>query len=275
VTEAAASPQSALSRALRAYPTLLRVGFADTVAYRVEFLIWILTTNMPLVMLALMRAVARDGPVGRFGPSAFTAYYLAALLVRLLTGCWVGYELNMDIRSGTLAARLLRPLHPLFAYSAENLAALPLRGLITLPLVGVMLWFARGGLTADPLRVAVFAVSVGGAWLITFLIQACIGALGLHTESSISVAELYFGLFSVFSGYLIPLELFPGWVRRITQVLPFRFQLGFPVETLLGHLSRAEALRELGTQAAWCAGLFALLTVIWRTGVRRYQAYGG
>src|SRR5262245_10480017 len=49
-----------LRRALLAYPTLLKVGFADAIAYRVEFLIWILTTNMPLVMLALWGAVARE-----------------------------------------------------------------------------------------------------------------------------------------------------------------------------------------------------------------------
>lgn len=263
-------------RIVHAYPTLLRVGFADAVAYRVEFLIWILTTNMPLVMLALWTAVARDAPVGRFGQAEFTAYFLAGLLVRLLTGCWVGYELSMDIRQGTLAMRLLRPLHPLVAYSAENLAALPLRGLVSLPLVGVLLLVtAPGQLTHDPLLLVIFVLGVGLAWLMTFLIQACIGALGLHLESAMSIAQLYFGLFSVFSGYLIPLELFPAWLRRITAVLPFRFQLGFPVETVVGHLSRTEALQQLAGSLGWCAALFAALHLIWSTGVRRYQAFGG
>ena len=38
---------------LRAYPTLLRVGVAEVIAYRAEFIVWILTTNMPLVMMGL------------------------------------------------------------------------------------------------------------------------------------------------------------------------------------------------------------------------------
>lgn len=267
---------TAFVRALRAYPTLLRVGFADAVAYRVEFLIWILTTNMPLVMLALWTAVARDAPVGRFGQHEFTAYYLTGLLVRLMTGCWVGYELNMDIRQGTLAMRLLRPLHPLLTYSAENLAAVPLRGLVSIPLVAIMLFAAGPGqLTHDPLLIAIFLVGVALAWFITFLIQACIGASGLHLESAISFAELYFGLFSVFSGYLIPLELFPKWIQRITDWLPFRFQLGFPVEVLVGHLSRAQALEQLAMSVGWCVIWLAILSVIWTTGIRRYQAYGG
>ena len=52
--------------AVRAYPALLRTGFAAAVAYRAEFLIWMFSTNMPLIMLALWAAVARNGPVGPY-----------------------------------------------------------------------------------------------------------------------------------------------------------------------------------------------------------------
>jgi len=117
-----------LRSAAKAYPQLLRTGFAGAVAYRAEFLIWMFSTNMPLVMLALWAAVARGGPVGPYSQKGFAAYYLATLLVRLLTGSWVVWELTMEIRSGTLALRLLRPIHPLLAYSAENLAAVPCAG---------------------------------------------------------------------------------------------------------------------------------------------------
>ena len=64
---------------------ILRVGVAAAVAYRGEFFIWILTTNMPLVMLALWTRVAADGPVGRFTGRGFASYFLAVLLVRFAT----------------------------------------------------------------------------------------------------------------------------------------------------------------------------------------------
>src|SRR6185503_12640490 len=72
-------------RALRAYPTLLRIGFAEAVAYRAELLVWMLTTTMPLVSLALWSAVAAAAPVGRFTQQGFAAYFLATLIVRQLT----------------------------------------------------------------------------------------------------------------------------------------------------------------------------------------------
>ena len=122
-----------MTRVLRLYPQLLRTGFAEAVAYRAEFIIWMFSTNMPLVMLAIWAAAARSGPVGNYSQEGFAAYYLAALLVRLITGAWVVWAMTMEIRQGTLGLRLLRPIHPLLQWSADNLAALPLRGVVAIP----------------------------------------------------------------------------------------------------------------------------------------------
>ena len=96
----------------RALPTLLKVGFAEAVAYRAELLVWVLSNTMPLIMLALWSAVARDAPVGRFGQREFVAYFLATFVVRQLTASWVSWQMNYEIRQGTLAMRLRRTWRP-------------------------------------------------------------------------------------------------------------------------------------------------------------------
>lgn len=265
-----------MKRTLRALPTLLRVGFAEAVAYRAEFLVWILSTNMPLVMLALWTAVARDAPVGRFGQRDFVAYYLAALVVRQLTGAWVVWELNHEIRQGTLAFKLLRPVHPLVAYACQNVAALPVRLVIAVPVALVLLFTAAGeNVTRDPLLLLLFPVTVMAAWLISFLAMSIFGTLAFWFESATSLFDVWFGLFGIFSGYLVPLELYPHWVGAVARWLPFRYMLAFPVELVTGTLSRAEALRELGVQWAFVAGLFLATQAAWRVGVRRFSSVGG
>jgi ABC-2 type transport system permease protein len=263
-------------RSLRAVPTLVRVGLAEAVAYRAEMLVWLLSTTMPLVMLALMSAVARDGPVGRFGQADFTAYYLVALVVRLMTGAWVIWEVNFEIRQGTLAYRLLRPIHPLVAYAAENVGAMPLRVVAVVPIAAIAL-VATGGerITRDPLLLAAFPLSLVGAWLITFLAMSVIGALAFWLESSGSLFEVWLGLFGVFSGYLVPLELFPRWLELAARFLPFRYMLAFPVEMVIGLTSRAAALRELAIQWAFVAVLALAARGAWRMGLRRFAAFGG
>jgi ABC-2 type transport system permease protein len=82
-------------------------------------------------------------------------------------------------------------------------------------------------------------------------------------------------LYTVLSGYVMPLELFPKAARRVVDWLPFRQMLAFPVENMIGLVDRHRALRELGLQWAYVA-LFALLADrVWRAGIRRFAAFGG
>jgi ABC-2 type transport system permease protein len=265
-----------LARAVKSFPTLLRIGVAEVVAYRAEFLVWILTTNMPLVMLALWHAVAANGPVGRFDQTQFTAYYLGVLVVRLATSNWMAWQMSMEIRDGTLSAKLLRPIHPLVAYGAEQAAAIPLRIVVVSPIVVALALAAWPRLLRhDPRLVAVLLASLVGAWLLMYFFNVLIGALTFYVDSVMGVFELWIGVHGIFSGYLIPLEVLPGWVSKLAAVLPFRFMLAFPVETLVGLTSPAQALRQLAAQWLYVAIIGLLALRAWRAGVRRFAAFGG
>lgn len=265
-----------LFHTIRAFPALLRVGFADALAYRAEFLVWVLAYTMPLIMLALWTAVAREAPVGRFGEREFQAYFLATLVVRLGTGAWVIWDMNMEVRQGTLQKRLLRPMHPLITYLAENMAAIPMRILVVTPISILSLAFlGLDVLSDDPLQLAIIPLSLFGAFLLNFFAMACIGSLSLYWESSIAVFDLWLGLYTVFSGYVMPLEFFPESMRAFVGLLPFRQMLAFPVENLLGLSSRAESLTDLVLQWGYAALFMVLSVLIWRSGTRRYGAFGG
>jgi ABC-2 type transport system permease protein len=273
---------TSLRHALRAYPLLLRIGLSEMIAYRAEFLVWILTTNMPLVMMALWNAVAADGPVGRFGQKELRLYFLATLVVRIVTSSWMVWELTMDIRQGKLATRLLRPLHPLLAYSAQHLAAVPLRLLVVSPVVVILLLvMGRGGdlsalPLADPQRLLILVLSLAGAWLLLFFSMVIIGSLAMFVDSALSVFELWLGVQFILSGYLVPVELIPAaWARSMAQVLPFWYSLGFSVETAVGMLGVSQAWRALGIQWLYVAGFALAANAVWRAGMRRFVAFGG
>jgi ABC-2 type transport system permease protein len=260
----------------RAFPTMLRVGFAEAVAYRAEMLVWVLSTTMPLVMLALWTSVAREAPIGRYGERQFVAYFLSTFIVRQLTGCWVFWEMNFAIRSGTLAMRLLRPVHPLWAYAADALASLPMRVLVSLPVASVALAVVGSrGVTHDPVLWVLWGISIAGAWLMTLLVNFIVGSASFFLESSLKLMDIWLVFFFVLSGYLIPLDLYPRTLLVVADCLPFRFQIGFPVELMTGVYGRRSALSMLAAQWAWNAGLLGLTLWAWRRGLRRFAAYGG
>ncbi|UJR86026.1 ABC transporter permease [Sandaracinus amylolyticus] len=265
-----------MMRTLRAMPTLMRVGFAEAMAYRAELLVWVLTTTMPLVMLPLWIAVAETGPVRGFTGDDFVAYFLTTFVVRQVTSAWASWTINYEVKNGTLALRLMRPIHPFWAYAIENLAALPMRLLVAGPVAVIaLLATSRDRLTSDPRMLAIFFVSLIGAWSITFLAHVAVGTLSLWTQSSIKVMDVWTSGFFVFSGYLVPIALFPESLRGLPEWLPFRYQLGFPVEVLTRSMTLDDALSMLARQWGWVIGLALLCVVLWNRGLKRFQAFGG
>jgi len=263
-------------RALRALPTLMRVGVASAVAYRAELLVWVLTTTMPLIMLPLWHAVAEEAPIRGFGQARFTAYFLAAFVVRQVVGAWASWTINYEVRTGALNARLLRPIHPVWAYATENLASIPLRAVIALP-VGLAALLLTGGahVAREAWAWVMVPLALIGAWGITFSAHVIVGALSLWMHQSIKAMDLWSAGFFVFSGYLVPVAVFPDWLRWIPPFLPFVYQLGFPVDLLTGALRFEEAWPQLAAQWAWVAVLVTTAAVLWRRGLRRYGAFGG
>lgn len=265
-----------VERTLRAMPTLIRVGLAEAMAYRAELLIWVLTTTMPLVMLPLWQAVAETGPVAGFTRDDFLAYFLATFMVRQITSAWASWTINYEVKNGTLALRLMRPIHPFWAYAIENLAALPLRLAVAGPIaLAALVITSSSHLTRSPAMLAIVVVSLVGAWAITFLAHIAVGTLSLWTQSSIKVMDVWTAGFFVFSGYLVPIAVFPEAIRWLPAWLPFRYQLGFPVEALTNRLSLSEALGMLAWQWGYVAGLAVICVVLWKRGLARFQAYGG
>lgn len=265
-----------LRATVRAFPALLRVGLIEAVAYRAEMLVWVLATTMPLVMLALFRSVAQGGPIGRYGQPQFTAYFLSTFIVRQITGSWAFWEINFEVRSGTLAMRLLRPVHPLWVYATESLASVPMRLIVSIPVAIIALAVVGARcVTHDPVIWALWVTSVAGAWLITLFVNFAIGCAAFFVESSTKLMDAWGVFFFVLSGYLIPVDLFPHALGRVVDWLPFRYQIGLPVELMTGAHGRGEAFALVARQWAWTAIALGATAVAWRRGLRRFAAYGG
>ena len=265
-----------MTRTLRALPALMKMGVARAVAYRAEFFIWMLTSTMPLIMLPLWYAVAAEAPIAGFGQSRFTAYFLVGFVVRQVVGAWASWTINYEVRMGTLSQRLLRPIHPVWAYATENLASIPLRGLLAVPVALVVLLFVdTTHVATDPIRWLLVPLALLGAWGIGFLVHVSIGAMSLWMHQSIKVVDVWTALFYVFSGYLVPVALFPAWLRPVPDWLPFQYEHGYPIDLITGVLSVEEALRMLGAQWCWVAIMGMLAAVLWHRGLERYGAYGG
>jgi ABC-2 type transport system permease protein len=257
---------------------MLRVGFAEAVAYRAELFLWVLATTMPFIMMVLFSAVTADGPIGRYDQSAIIAYFLVTLVVRQVTTSWVAWQLGRDIRQGTLSLKLLRPVHPLLSYVVESVTTIPLRLLVMVPVFVISLFVIHSGSIAQrPESYALAVLAIFQGFCISVLMNLLIGCASFYLESATKLMDFVLVVFFVSSGYLIPVDLFPPLIRALVDALPFRYQLALPVELITGKYDHhlGEAVEMCLRQSLYTALFALLLSLVWRRGVRRFDAYGG
>lgn len=263
------------SSGIRKFAAIFRANWAITIEYRVSMFIWMMTIVLPLVMMAGWLAAAETGPVGRFSYADILTYYVGAVIVRNLTGVWIIWELEADIRSGNMSFRLLKPINPIFHYMASSLAPKPLRFLILIPVL-VVVWAVVPGLrfSADPVHLLSFVVAIALSWSMMFLQLYTVGLLGFWITRPSALHDVWFGVFSLFSGYLIPIELFPEWAQGALFALPFRYNMSFPIEILTGRLQTTQILEGFAVSCFWILVSFLAFRWVWFHGLRRFNAVG-
>lgn len=261
--------------ALRKFAAEYKAAWHLAIEYRLAVLIWMVSMVLPLVMLAGWLSIAEGGPVGRFGRTDFIAYYVAAILVRNLTGVWIIWDLDAAIRHGDMSFMLLKPYNPIIHYVAQSLSAKPLRFIVLLPLIAGVAYFVPGvNFALSPSMLALFFLAIAGSWAMLFLIQYTNGLLSFWISQTIGIADMWFGIFALFSGYLIPLDLFPPALRNALFAMPFRYMASFPIEIFTSHLAVTEILRGLLIQWAWVLVFFVVYRLVWTRGVKQYSAVG-
>lgn len=257
--------------------TLLEVWFAHMSAYRAEIVIWMLTGTVPLIMLAVWigKAQANGGAIGEFTPQRFAAYFLAAWISQQFVVAWVSWELDFQIRQGTMSPKLLRPLDPFWEHLAAHLTERVVRLPFMLVIVGAGLLLVQGTrITPSVGHALLYLLSIQLSFLIRFMIAYCIGLIAFWWEQAVALDELYFTVAAFLTGSFAPLDLYPQWAQRIIEWTPFPYIIYYPVQLLNGTIGANQTLRVLGVQLLWVVGLVLARQLLWRRGLRRYGAVG-
>lgn len=167
-----------------------------------------------------------------------------------------GLTIPERIRSGDIALDLVRPASLQLWSLAEDLGRAGylflVRGIpptiLGALLFGIVFPPGAAGWTAFLLSfLAGVLVSFGWRYLVALSVCWLIDDRGVATVS------LVLTLF--FSGMMVPLGLFPGWLGDLARSLPWAAMVQVPMDVYLG---KAALLPSLAFQVFWAAALFAL-----------------
>jgi ABC-2 type transport system permease protein len=262
---------------LSIYWSYLKTSLAWQFQYRVAMSIYMIGRLLePTVYLVVWTTVAetKGGNVGGYSPSDFAAYYIVLMLVNQFTFTWIMHEYQYRIRSGTLSAVLLKPVHPIHSDLADNFGYKIITAVIIFPAAAFLYWLFDPTLHFDIRLFALFLLAMIFAYLLRFLLEWSLALVSFWTTRNESFNQMYFLLGLFLSGRIAPLDLLPDWLRAIAEVTPFKWAVAFPVELVLGRLSNAEITNGLIIQAGWLVFGLILHRVVWWRGIRKYSAVG-
>ncbi|GIH28940.1 ABC transporter permease [Acrocarpospora phusangensis] len=220
------------------------------------------------VLIALWEA--RPGLGGYTVAGAVTFCFLSQACIGPMQMFGGGLRVSERIRTGDIALDLVRPASLLAWTMADDLGrAAYLTLLRSLPPIfaGALLF----GILA-PAHPGFFALSfalgviVSFAWRYLIALSACwtIDDKGVQTMSSV--------LTIFFSGMVLPLTLFPGWLGTLANASPFAAMVQVPADVYLGA---RPPLPALAFQAAWAAVLLGAGALLTRQARRKVVIQGG
>ncbi len=227
---------------------------------------------VPIIYMFVWRAAAEGGTAGTFTQDTITLYYLVLIAVNQFTMTQANWIMGDSIRYGYLNEQLLRPVHPLADSVVNELAGKGVFMLFTLPVALILALILRPEPEISAGQVAAFVPALILGWLLRFAWGLWLALLAFWTTRADALLALQDALLFLFAGQVAPLELLPDWLRGLAQVLPFRYMIGFPVETLTRQMSNGELAAGFAMQIAWLIPSVLLVGIIWRTGVRRYES---
>ena len=224
------------------------------------------------ILLAVFRHRAH---VGDYDASdAVTYVWLAqALIMTVYAFGWT--ELALRIRDGSIATDLSRPLDPQRYWLAFDLGRAPyhfiFRGILP---------FAVGALLFDlhypsPLDLVAFFVSVVLAVVVSLGFRFLYNSAAFWLMDIRGVVTLSLTVSLFFSGMVLPLTFFPGWLRMIAQALPFASIMQTPIDIWLGKHHGAQLIGILALQALWALVLLGLGRLTLRLGASKLVIQGG
>jgi ABC-2 type transport system permease protein len=263
------------------YLTVFGIGLQDTFVYRWNFLIRAVFGIVPLLgTIFIWRAVfeARGTDIGGYEAGEMIFYFLLTLLVEnLVTPTEDEWRIAAEIREGQISALIIKPLNHLAYRTSLFISYRALYTLVILPVLALVFLAFREylRLPADWTTWPAFLVSVGLAALIQFFIAYSLAMMAFWILEISTIVFIFYSFEYFLSGQVFPLDIMPGWLQVFLHWSPFTYELFFPVQIYLERVKGAALLEGLAIQAGWAAITFGAARLLWRLGVRKYQAVGG
>lgn len=258
---------------------IISTAWQRSLTYRFTVVMYRIGEMTEVVVLILMWSAiyaSGGGTIQGFTLNEMITYVLIGNLCAVAVRNFLPGFIATDINNGKLSMFLVKPisyvrfifLHELGRVSLATVVSLVSQALI------IIFFFDKIVINMDPRYLVLIVTMVFCAFVIELLLGFLIGTIAFWTED---VDGIYVTLDRVkrfFAGGYFPLTLLPAALATVSTYLPFQYSFFAPASLYLKKMDLHQGLQGVMIQVIWIVLLSCILYIVWKRGLRRYEATG-
>jgi len=266
------------------YLSILRINWIHSLEYRanaliglfailsglfIEYQIWslIFGSNNTTINMA--------GSSKEFTFEQLIIFIFLSIIVGQLKSSWVtSSQMILEIRQGHINKYLIRPISYFWYHFMMFVGVNSLYIIVYMSLLILFVIMFPGMLFNSLMSILGFAISLLLSIYLSYCIYFIMVCFAFWFGEVRSIVVAYNLGMLMISGQYIPIRLFPENILSIIQWTPIPYLVDTPVSIATGLIEYNDWIMHIGFASIWCVILTSASLLIYRSGIKGYEAYG-
>ncbi|MBU3144111.1 ABC-2 family transporter protein [Clostridium sp. CF012] len=264
-------------KALHKYGQISKITMSNSLVYFWNFLsknIFFVFIMFIYLMLWKNIYAQKGSTIAGLTLNAMIWYLIVTELVTL-SRTDIHVQVNEDVKSGNIAYLLNKPYNYVMYCFSYFVGEVGIK-LLTNGIVGLSIGFIYAGtlenFNATHLPFIFLSLIVGCC--INFFIYITLALTSFWFEDNTAFFWIYSKLIFTLGGMLMPIELFPDWLQKISKYLPFAYVTYVPAR-LAVDFSFVNFYKQFSIQLLYLGMFFTLAMTLYKKGAKNLNVNGG
>jgi ABC-2 type transport system permease protein len=202
------------------------------------------------------------------------AYFFLVAAMSLFISSEVHITMQDDIREGTIASSLVRPVNYITQLVLNSFGDMFIFIIfIGIPILIIGLLLAHVSVSPTTALLFVGEIILGNIFL--FILMFLIGMAAIYFTHIWGLSWVAYAVIGLLGGAVLPLNFYPSAVQNIIFLTPMPMVFYTPISTLLGTISMQSAANSMIVTLLWIIPFAALVSYLWNRARKNITSAGG
>ncbi len=249
----------------------------ENLYYRFDLILYIFNfiVEITVYIFIWLAIYNQGGQISGMSFEQITTYYILVVSLNPIIVWGINETIGIAIREGEILKELLNPISYFSYYFGIRVGELIEAVIVSILTFGICtLLFGvlpPAGLFNFLFFIGVISLSV----FVIYFFELILGMSAFYNDSIWGVEVLKRAILNIFSGMIAPISLFPEFLQKIANFLPFKDCIYTPINIYFGKLSTTEIMQIMLKQCLWIILLYAIAKFVFHKAIKNITINGG